>query len=104
MRGDRRQLAFCACIRPGDSTWRDIVMHCLQVAKDTQFAGLSGVSNLLEFVAALLGKETPAAARASAWFEKRPQGGILADEVPLLQQALHHLEVRRCTCVSLVLV
>ena len=104
MRGDRRQLAFCACVRPGDSTWRDVVMHCLQVAKDAQSAGMSGVSNLLEFVAALLGKETPAAARASTWFEKRPQGGILADEMPMLQQALHHLEVRRCTCVSLVLV
>ena len=74
------------------------------MAKDAQFAGLSGVSNLMEFVAAILSQETPAAARASAWFEKRPQGGILADEMPLLQQALHHLEVRRCTCVSLVLV
>ena len=77
-------------------------MHCLQVAKGTQSAGLSGVGNLLEFVAALLGKETPAAAQASAWFGKRPQGGILADEMPLLQQALLHLEVRRCTCVSLI--
>ena len=87
---------------PGISMWRETIVHCLQVNKGAELAGLPGVSNLQDFVASILCEQTPASAQPGGWFEGRPQGGFLADEMSLLHQALHHLKVRHPTCVSLI--
>ena len=78
------------------------MMHCLQVNKGAEFAGLPGVSNLIEVIPSVLCEATLASAQPRGWFEGRPQGGFLADEMSLLHQALHHLQVRHRTCVSLI--